>query len=148
MRKIQIIHPTVFSTYNYNIKIKTYIQKHVLLYLSIYLFHVFVVWQTFQISIQDDKSIQQIEQTQQPAQDIPSDTKLKSTLDHKQALDGKVKEQPKENVSKEKAKDIRKYVTIQSVDGEEVEDIEISQTSTASKVCKNLTYRIVNFFLL
>ena len=91
--------------------------------------------------------IQQTEQTQQPAQDIPSDIKLESTLDHKQALDGKVKEKSKENASKEKSKDLRKYVTIQSVDGEEVEDIEISQTSTASKVCKNLTSKIVNFYL-
>ena len=98
--------------------------------------------------MQDDEGMQETEQTQQLAQDILSDKKLESTLDHRQALDGKVKEKPKVNVSKEKPKDTRKYVTIQSVDGEEVEDIEISQTSTASKVCKNLTYRVVNVSLL
>ena len=133
--------------YKHNNTIKTTYSNHFLLYLSIYLFHVFVVWQTFQISIQVDEGIQDTEPTQQPAQGIPSDKKLESTLDHRQVLDDKVKGTPKDIVSKEKPLDTRKYVTIQSVDEEQVEDTEISQISAASKVCKNLTSKIVYFYL-
>ena len=57
-------------------------------------------------------------------------------------MDDKVKDKMKKGISKANTKTARQYVTIQSMNEEEMEDTEISQSSASTKVCKYFARRM------
>ena len=90
--------------------------------------------------IQDDEStIQSTDETYHQTKDKPSDNILETEPEQGKVFDRNLKLKNKNSISKEQTKDLRQYVTIQSVDEEVLEDTdEISQSTTSAKVGNTL----------
>ena len=64
----------------------------------------------------------------------PSDEKVEAPTEEK-VVDSKQKDKSKKGSTKDRIKGVRQYVTIESVNEEQMEDADILESSTSAKVC-------------